>query len=705
MSGETRAPAVLGADVGGTFTDIVLSIGDDALYRLKVPSTPPDYGRAITDRLPDLLADAGVHPSALAAVLHGTTAATNAIVELGGARTALVTTRGFRDVLELARTRRPTLFDITWAKPRPLAERRLRFEVSERIDARGQVVEPLETDELSAVAAEIRRAGVESVAICLNNSHANAAHERIIAERLEQDCPGVAVSASCDVLPEIREYERTSTTCVNAYVRPLMQGYLHELESGLRTCGVDAELGIMQSNGGLMPAHEARRKPVYVIESGPAAGVTAALLLARQRSLDDLFAFDMGGTTAKATLIEAGQALEATEYEVGGPMTTNRLLRGGGYSIRTPSIDIAEVGAGGGSIFWSDRAGAPRVGPQSAGAVPGPACYGAGGEDCTVTDANVVLGYINPAGIGGGSQSVDPERAAWAVDRHVASALDVGRLEAAYGVHGLANSNMGKALRGVSMQRGRDPRGFALMAFGGSGPVHAVGLARAFHIARVIVPNSPGLLSAIGLIAADIVQDRVVSYTKASTVDVALIASLMEDMERDALIAIADGPHDGVVMRERFLDVRYVGQSFELRVQMPDGPVTDSSVQETRRRFDAEHLATYGHELPDEQVEIVNLRFRAKRHDPHRIDAVLAGLAKTDEGGAANGAPGSRNVYFGRSVGTVSTPVLTRWQLPGEAVDGPLLIEEMDSTTVVPPSCRISRDAVGSVIIDVPEEA
>jgi N-methylhydantoinase A len=619
------------------------------------------------------------------------------VLELRGARTALVTTEGFRDVVEIARGRRPSLFDLRWSKPEPLVPRSRRFEVAERIGADGAVVRALDEAEVAPLARRIAAAGAESVAVCLINSYANPVHERRLATLLAEALPELAVSASCDVLPTIREYERTSTVCVNAYLRPLMDRYMGLLLTELRAQGVDAPVRIMQSNGGLTSVDAARERPVYVIESGPGAGVMAALELGRRHGQDDVIAFDMGGTTAKATLIEDGRAHEAAEYEVGGPMTASRLLRGGGYAVGAPAIDIAEVGAGGGSIFWIDAGGAPQVGPQSAGALPGPACYGRGGELATVTDANVVLGYLNPSAIGGGSQAIDPERAAWAIDTHVAARLGVSRLEAAWGVHVLANASMGRAVRSVSMQRGRDPRDFTLMAFGGSGPIHAAGLARLFRMPLVMVPPSPGLFSALGLIGADITHDEVISYRLGARLVPTAIDEHYVEMAAAATAAL-EPPRDGeAVVIERSADVRYRGQSFELTIAVVDGPFDDPALAALRAAFDAEYERTYGHALPGEPIELVTLRLRERRVDRQRVDALhrsLTRLAGRHDLGAT-----TRALYFGGAA-PVEAPVITRTQLPADGLAGPLLIEEMDSTIVIPPGCTARLTDTGSVLVD-----
>jgi N-methylhydantoinase A len=691
--------AVLAADVGGTFTDIVLVAPDGHLHRRKVPSTPPDFGAAISGALPELLGAAAVDAGDLDTVLHATTAATNAVLELRGARTALVTTAGFRDVLELSRGRRPSLFDLSFTKPEPLVPRALRFEVEERVAAGGEVVRPLDEASVEALLDSLRAAEVEAVAICLVNSYANPAHERALLERLEAELPGVSVSASCDVLPAIKEYERTSTTCVNAYLRPLLDTYLGKLEGELRAQRVDAPLQIMQSNGGLTAASLVRRRPVYAIESGPGAGVIAALELGRRHGTEDLIAFDMGGTTAKATLIEAGRAHEAAEYEVGGQMTASRLLRGGGYAVGAPSIDISEVGAGGGSIFWVDAGGAPHVGPRSAGAVPGPACYSRGGDQPTVTDANVVLGYLNPREIGGGSQAIDPEAAASVIDELVAAPLGIGRLEAALGVHQLANATMARAVRSVSMERGRDPRDFTLMAFGGSGPIHAVGLARTFQIERVILPPSPGLLSALGLITADASHDEVVSYRLGAELDLELLAAEFAELETRAAAAVGAPRGEEERRLERSLDLRYLGQSFELTIPLEGEPGDAESFAACRAAFDVEYRHAYGHALPEEPVEIVNLRLRDRRTDAARTAALHAALERA-EGSAESGE--ARAAHFAE--GTFETPVIRRATLAAGPQAGPLLIEEMDATVVVPPGCTASLAADGSIAIEVPTD-
>ncbi len=464
MAGEIR----LGVDIGGTFTDIVLLARDGTVVTKKVSSSTDDYARAIVEGLQEVFAETGLTSTDIAEVLHGTTVASNAILERKGAKTALITTQGFRDILEIRTLRMPRLYDLAWEKPPMLIERRLRFEVDERLTVRGDVERKLRDDEVERIADRLLAEGIEAVAVCLIHAYANPVHERRIGEILRRRMPQLLVSLSADVLPEIKEYERSSTTTINAYVMPVVQRYLAALGENLTRIGVASPLLLMQSNGGLTPAAEAARFPVNIIESGPAAGVIGGQVLARRMGESHVITFDMGGTTAKASLIENDTVTRAAEYQVGGGiMIGSRLLTGAGYTLRVPAIDLAEVGAGGGSIVWLDRAGALQVGPHSAGAVPGPVCYDTGGTEPTVTDCNVILGYINPAHLVGGALKLNAARARAVVAERVAKPLKLSVEDAAHGTHLIAASNMIRAIRAVSTERGRDPRDYSLFAFGG----------------------------------------------------------------------------------------------------------------------------------------------------------------------------------------------------------------------------------------------
>ncbi len=700
-NGNSTRVSRIAVDIGGTFTDIIVTAGD-RLYRAKVLSSPPSFGTAVIDGLAALQADHGLQLAEASAVVHGTTVATNAILERRGGRTGLVTTTGFRDVLELGRMRRPTLYDPLWEKPTPLVPRRLRVEVNHRITAQGDVESAASPAEIAAIAAHLRRQQVESVAVCLLNSYGNPTEERRIADQLAGLLDETYVSASADVLPEIKEYERMSTTVVNAYVRPAVDRYIGELEDGLERLGVRGRLLIMQSAGGLLESDRAREAPVRLIESGPAAGVIAARALTARLGMSDAITFDMGGTTAKAALIESGMPFEAAEYEVGAHMNASqRLMSGGGYTVRMPSIEIAEVGSGGGSIVWIDDGGAPRVGPQSAGAAPGPACYGAGGVEPTFTDALVVLGYLNRQALAGGSQRIDVDLAERAIRTRLADPLGLDLLEAAYGVYRIAIATMSRALKAVTSERGRDPRDFALIGFGGAGPACAAEMALQFGINTTIVPMNPGLFSAVGLMVADIQYHDVISNTARDELDATAITEGFEELERRTTMLLQDhGYSTEHIVLERFADIRYAGQSSELRIRVPPNRLESAHVDEIRRSFDEQHERTYGHSGPDQRVELVNLRLRAT----YTGDVDARGTAfppyEPHEHVNTTGArsPASRSAYFGREHGVVETPVVTRaWlDIP---VTGPIIVEDMDATTVIPPGLECRRDRLGNLII------
>ena len=661
----------IGVDVGGTFTDVIAHDHDGTARIVKVLSTPPDYETAVVDAVATL--DAG----SVAGVVHGTTVATNAVLERRGASTALVTTAGFRDVLELRRLRIPHMYDPFWRKPDPLVPRRLRFELGERVTADGEVLSPVRPDEVRRLADALREAGVESVAVCLLHSYRFPEHEEQVGEVLREELPGVTVSLSSEILREQREYERSATTVVNAYVRPLMGRYVAAIRQGLDGAGVGAPLTIMQSSGGVMTSADATYRPVLALESGPAAGVVAALALARRHG-GNAIAFDMGGTTAKASLIEQGVLSRAREYEAGGSLSTgSRLMRGAGELLRIPSIDIAEVGAGGGSIAWLDPGGGLQVGPRSAGAAPGPACYGRGGEQPTVTDANVFLGYIPAGPLASGDLTVSPELAEQALGR-IAEPLELTTAETAAGVHALANARMTRALRSVSSEKGRDPREFALIAYGGSGPVHACGLAEELGCSTVLVPALAGLYSSLGLLfARPEFHDVHPCHLDARTVPPSELTSILDRLR--ARIAPSLEGAEWVPS----VELRYGGQSWEVEVELQSLQVDEAARDDLLRRFEDEHERLYG--------------VRGEAGSPIEIRALrLAGLgpsSATDRLQLADirtVAEGKRTALFGGEA--VDTPVRTRSSI-GEAYEpGPLLIDEYDTTVVVRPGWSVCRD-------------
>ena len=689
----------VGVDIGGTFTDIVLLGSDGSVATLKLSSTTDDYGRGIVDSLRELIAKR-LPPEALAEIVHGTTVATNAILESKGARTALITTEGFRDVLEFRRIRIPQLYNLFYEKPPPLVPRRLRFEVQERIGPRGEVWEPLQPESVTAAVERLRAANVEAVAITFLHSYANPAHERAVQEVVQAALPEVYVSCSVEILPEIREYERTSTTVINAYVGPIVKHYLSRLIAELRSINPTTRLLIMQSNGGVMSAESAIERPAQIVESGPAAGVIAAARTAKRAGYPNVISFDMGGTTAKASLVEDGKHTETSEYEVGGGINlSSQLVKGGGYALKLPVIDISEIGAGGGSIVWVDPGGRIRIGPRSAGAVPGPACYLAGGEEPTLTDANVVLGYINPAYLAGGRIRLDAERAAQALSDKVAARTGMSLLDTAYGVYRIAGATMTRAIKAVSTYRGRDPRDFALLAFGGSGPICAVELARSLQIRQVLIPPAPGLFSAFGLLISDREHQFAQTYfRRAAEAQPEDLNAAYARLERQARRALEhEGYRPEQITMHRAMDLRYAGQAYELIVPIPAGPLTVAEISNAVEAFEQEHFRTYGHRAIDEPVDVVNVRVSGLV--PTASLAEYAPFAVQNSSDPAR--PFCRDAYFGPEHGILSTPVLTRPDLQGAKRAGPLIVEEYDATCVVPPDAEASLDPFGNIVIDV----
>ena len=697
---KPKGPIRVGADVGGTFTDVVLADAGGNVWTAKVPSTPPDFETAVLKGISQLLRNTAASGSEVAEVVHGTTVATNAILERRGALTALITTRGFRDVLELRRIRAPQMYDLFFQKPPELVERSLRFELGERLSARGEVLAAVDPNDLTRIARSLKQEKVESVAVCLLHAYAFPQHEILVGDFLRRHLPEVQVSLSSEVLRERKEYERTATTVVNAYVRPVMRGYLAAMRLGMEALAIHSPLLIMQSAGGLTPEVEAARRPVYVLESGPAAGVLASQATARHLGLENVITLDMGGTTAKASLIEEGRVRYSPEYEVGASLSAgNRLVGGGGELIRAPSIDIAEVGSGGGSIAFLDGAGGVRVGPRSAGAVPGPACYSRGGREPTVTDANVVLGYIRPGRLANGDIVIDPDAARSAVQDRIAAPLDMDLLQAAEGIHRIANARTMRALRAVSTERGRDPREFVLMAFGGSGPVHAAGLAQELHIRQVIVPPLPGLFSALGLLASGVehhdVRSCLLSRDEAKAESLERIR--LELRQKMLAQFDAEGYAAARVALSWSADLRFQGQASEIRLELQGRPLDGPGIQALNAAFEAEHQRLYGHRSdPENPMEIIAVRLVGRVPTPGRE----AGFRPR---ASAFQAQSRRRAYFGSDYGLIDTPVVARSDLSGTA-KGPLMIDEYDSTIVVPPFMSVRRDEQGNVVMEVEGE-
>ncbi len=679
----------IGIDIGGTFTDVAAVEQETGRFRLaKLLTTSRDFGAAVIDGIGVAVTEADIAPADVALLAHATTVVTNALLEAKGARTGFVTTRGFRDVLELRRSSRSDLYDLFQDGPAVLVPRRWRFEITERIDAAGEVVVPLAEAELPALVAAIRAAGLQTVAVSCLFSFLDDRHERRIGAALREALPGVAVFLSCEVLPEIREFERASTTAVCAYVGPILAAYLARLGQATRALGLP-ELHVMASSGGVVDVPEVLRMPAMAVESGPAAGVVAAAVAGRQLGMPDLISFDMGGTTAKASLIAGGAVAVTAEFEVGGAGNAKRWLQGTGHPVRVPVIDLAEVSAGGGSIASVDAGGALKVGPRSAGADPGPACYGRGGTAATVTDANVVLGLLDRTALLGGGLKIDAQAAEAAVMRAVGDRLGLSAPEAASRILDVVNANMAEALRIVSIERGHDPRGFALIAFGGAGPVHAAALAEALQIPAVIVPPAPGAFSALGLVASDLKRDYARTlYSDLGSLDPARVDAVFAGMaaQGQAMLAQAGVPPERRSL-QRQADVRYRRQAYELTVDLPDGTVTRAALDAAAAAFHAKHAQTYGHANPAEPVQLVTLRLTATGR--------LPGLVLAQHGDAAEARLSHRDVWFG-GVCHGATPV--HWRdglITGAALAGPAVIEAMDSTVVVPPAWTARVDERG----------
>ena len=682
--------ARVGIDVGGTFTDVILHEAGGQVRVHKLLSTPPTYDRAVVGAIEGLTGP--MRNGGVAEVVHGTTVATNAVLQRLGAETALLTTRHFRDVLELRRLRIPHMYDLFWRKPPPLVERRLRFEVSERMAADGRVVEALDESDVRSVAARLRELGIDSVAVCFLHSYLYPEHEQRAGTILAAELPTATISLSSEILREQREYERSATTVVNAYVRPLMSSYIDRIRTGLDGIGLaSAPLAIMQSSGGVMTSDDAKLRPVFALESGPAAGVVAALGIADLLGIENAIAFDMGGTTAKASLIEHGAISRGREYEVGGSISAgSRLIRGAGELLRIPTIDIAEVGAGGGSIAWLDPAGGLQVGPRSAGADPGPACYGRGGVEPTVTDANVVLGFIPAGEVADGQITIDRGLAEAAVER-IAGPLGLTLLEAADGIHRIANARMTRALRSVSSEKGRDPRDFALIAYGGSGPVHAGGLAAELGAATILVPPVAGLFSAVGLLFARPEFHEVRScHLDVDAVDPSTVTALFEEMEAGLLRAF-DGRSAPAWARSA--DLRYGGQSWEIEVELPEGQVDRRLLAALRERFEDEHELLYGvRGRPGSPVEV-----RAVRLAALGPSAASPSFDVTDP--LVRERKPTRSMWLGGDV--AEAPVRSRASIGSEPEAGPLLVDEYDTTVVVPAGWSVRRhDDTGTLVLE-----
>jgi len=680
----------IGFDVGGTFTDFALQSPAGELLTGKRLTTYPDPSAACLEGLDDLIAAAGIPWSEVAQLVHGTTLGSNIVIERKARGVGLLTTRGFRDVLLIGREKRYQVYDLQIDKPRPLVPRRLIAEVTERVLADGSVRTPLdEADARRAIRALAAR-GVTTLAVCLLHAYLNPEHERRIAALVTQEAPHVTVTLSHEVSPTFREYERTSTTVVNAYVMTALREYLHGLQRALAERGCRGRFFVMQSSGGIATAEAMEHHPVRMIESGPAAGALMAAGYGELTGHRDLVAFDMGGTTAKLALIENGRPFTTTAFEL------HRVNNapGSGLPMNIQAIDLVEIGAGGGSIARA-ALGVIAVGPESASSVPGPVCYGRGGEEPTVTDANLVLGYLNAQSFAGGTMRLQLGAAARAIEERIARPLGLPVEAAAWGIHAIVNTNMELATRVVSIERGRDPRDLTLVAFGGSGPVHGCRLAQALGIPRVILPAAAGVTAALGLLAAEVRFDVARTYQRrVDEVDCDRLAAIYDEMTAQAVSVVRDSAGEGQIQIVRSADARYVGQGYELNVPVPAGGLDAGALTRVRAAFDEIYAARYGYADARAAVEIVTWKLSAVAGTP-RI-----ALAKTPPRSGEGGRKGVRRAYFPEARGYLECPIYDRYALAaGLALTGPAIVEERESTTVLPPGVEAVVDEYANVLV------
>lgn len=684
----------LAVDTGGTFADICLARDDTGeIFTAKIPSTPSNPALAVLKGVVQILQEANVHPEKVKSLLHGTTVTTNAILENKGRKSVLITTSGFRDIFLIGRQNRPDLYNFWASKPKPLIQRRHIFEIRERVLACGKIEIPLDERQAAGVVEKIKSLGIESIAVCFLHSYINPAHERQMAGIIHQIHPQASITLSSDILPEFREYERTCAAVINTVLQPLLTGYVESLEKGLtelpagRTGQKRPGLFIMQSNGGVITASQAKKEAARTVLSGPAGGVTAGAQLSRRTGRPNLITFDMGGTSVDICLIRDGQPGYTSEGRIGG------------YPLRLPMLDIYTIGAGGGSIAWIDPGLALRVGPVSAGAAPGPACYGAGGEEPTVTDANLLLGRLNPK-IAAESKSLNYDLARFSIREKIARPLNITLEEAGEGIITVVNAAMTRAIRVITVQKGYDPRDFALVAYGGAGPLHAAELARELNMAEVIIPPYPGVNSALGMLFSDVRRDFVNTLLKPLSGEVAEnIERLYRSMEQSGASELQnEGFHAGEIYFLRQADLRYHGQSFELTLEVPAGPLYPEGLAALEQDFHQAHRQKYGSGRENSVVELVALRSSALA----RLTGTSVSLELGKTAYSGEGATPSRwreVVFQGK---TVSTPVYRRQAVTfGQKIEGPAIIEQEDTTTLIWPGMRARPDKWGNLIINV----
>lgn len=701
---ESKSPRRyrFGVDIGGTFTDLVMVDESGGVMLVgKTLTTPRDPSVGVLTGLTKMLAEHGLSAREIGVAVHATTLITNAIIERKGAKTALVTTEGFRDVLEIGRELRYDLYDLFLEMPKPLVPRQLRMEVRERVRKDGRVSIPLDRAQVERVVQELADQGVESIAVCFLHSYINDEHELAVERQIREKHPGMFVSVSSRVAREIREYERTSTTVANAYVQPLADLYLDRLAGKMEGIGFGGSLYMMLSNGGIASLRSARELPIRLVESGPAAGALVGGFYGRLVGERNVLAFDMGGTTAKACMVEDGQPMTTYSFEAA---RVHRFRRGSGLPLKVPAIELMEIGAGGGSIAHLDRMGLLKVGPESAGAEPGPACYGRGGADPTVTDADLLLGYLNPDYFLGGEMRLDLEAARRAIREKVAGPLNVGEVEAAWGIHEIVNENMAGAARVHIAEKGRDPRKFVLVATGGAGPVHAYRVARKLQLRKIVCPLGAGVASTIGLLVAPPKVDLVHAYVaRLGEIDWEKLRGIYREMEARAVATLREvGVARSEVSLLRMADMRYVGQGYEVVAAVPEGELGPERLAEMRESFEEAYRTLYERTLPTVEVEALNWRLFA--YGPGtEAEGIAAGLRRR-VAAAGDGPPlkGHRPIYLGELGRFEAAAVYDRYRLkPGGSYRGPAVVEERESTVVVGPDARFSVDDYQNLIVEM----
>ena len=690
----------LGCDIGGTFTDFVLL--DDKtgrIYTDKRLTTPHDPSSAVGKGIRALGANSPGFVGKLDELIHGTTLVINSIIERKGARTGLITTKGFRDVLEIGRELRYAPYDIFARFPKPLIPRRYRIEVDERVRSDGSILKALDPEEAGLAVRTLLGMGVESIAVCLINSFENPSHEFMLKEIIAREAPGISVSISYKVLPHIKEYERTSTTVTNAYVKPLTERYLSNLTERLKRIGFKGKLFIMLSSGGVTSVETATDFPVRIIESGPTAAVIAGQYYSKLFNIPEMFCFDMGGTTAKSCLIQKGVAGIVPTFEVG---RVQRFMKGSGLTIQVPVVDLMEIGAGGGSIAKVSKMGTLQVGPESSGAVPGPICYRRAGTDPCVTDADLLLGYLDENYFLGGEMKLDKESARRGVDEKIAGPLGVSFIQAVWGIHDLINETMAAAAKTHVAEKGGNPKIVTITAFGGAGPVHAYGLAKKLGASRILVPPNAGVGSAMGFFTAPRAFDLLRSH-KVSLNNVVFeeIEDIFRGLEKDALQILSKEEGDEIIQYERSLDMRFVGQGAEINISVPSEDFVNFRNADIRRYFDDVYKKLYGRTYPDSEVEFINFKVRASL--PERL-LQLPKISRK-KGQTLNAAiKGQRLAYSPVARAFIPYKVYNRYKLfPGAKFNGPAIIEEKESTLVVGGDGHISTDEFGFLWIDLKE--